>query len=70
MPDYAGVLAFRDNNLALVRERYEHWNTEHWNTEHWTSPPAPWNPANPPKTRSSANSTKKPASSSPPTSRP
>lgn len=31
MPDYAGVLAFRENHLALVRERYEHWNTEHRN---------------------------------------
>ena len=31
MPDHAGVLAFRENHLALVRERYEHWNSEHRN---------------------------------------
>jgi len=32
MPDYAGVLAFRDDRIALIRERYEGWDAEHWNT--------------------------------------
>ena len=27
---YAGVLAFRDNQVALVREHYELWETPHW----------------------------------------
>lgn len=30
MPDYVGVLAFRANQLTLVRERYERWENEHW----------------------------------------
>ncbi|MDX6261170.1 MAG: 8-oxo-dGTP diphosphatase [Kribbellaceae bacterium] len=30
MTDYAGVLAFRDGQVALVRERYEDWENEQW----------------------------------------
>lgn len=31
MPDYAGVLAFRGDRVALVREHYEGWDDERWN---------------------------------------
>lgn len=31
-PGFAGVLAFRDGQVALVRERYRTWDREHWNT--------------------------------------
>jgi 8-oxo-dGTP pyrophosphatase MutT (NUDIX family) len=30
MTDYAGVLAFREGRVALVRERYEDWEDEQW----------------------------------------
>lgn len=30
MTDYAGVLAFRDGRVVLVRERYEEWEDEQW----------------------------------------
>jgi 8-oxo-dGTP diphosphatase len=30
MTDYAGVLAFRDGRVALVRERYKDWENEQW----------------------------------------
>jgi 8-oxo-dGTP diphosphatase len=31
MPDYAGVIAFRGDQVALVREHYEGWDEERWN---------------------------------------
>ena len=31
MADYAGVLAFRGDRIALVREHYEGWDDENWN---------------------------------------
>lgn len=31
MPDYAGMLAFRGDQIALVREHYEGWDDERWN---------------------------------------
>jgi 8-oxo-dGTP diphosphatase len=30
MTDFAGVLAFRDGRVALVREQYEEWTNEQW----------------------------------------
>jgi 8-oxo-dGTP diphosphatase len=30
MTDYAGVLAYREGRVALVRERYEDWENEQW----------------------------------------
>jgi 8-oxo-dGTP diphosphatase len=30
MTDYAGVLAFREGRVVLVRERYEDWENEQW----------------------------------------
>ena len=30
MTDYAGVLAFRDGRVVLVRERYKEWENEQW----------------------------------------
>ncbi|WP_433016226.1 NUDIX hydrolase [Kribbella sp. CA-294648] len=30
MPDYVGVLAFRADQLTLIRERYERWEDDHW----------------------------------------
>ncbi|TDU88794.1 hypothetical protein EV138_2343 [Kribbella voronezhensis] len=44
MPDYAGVIAWRDNQIAVVREHYEGWDEENWNL-----PPAPSNQASHPK---------------------
>jgi 8-oxo-dGTP diphosphatase len=32
VPGFAGVLAFRGDQVALVRERYATWDREYWNT--------------------------------------